>query len=111
MDRMEDELRSALRREEPDAGFAERVLARVDRDKVQPRRSSWLSDWFRVPVMRYATVAALCTAFVIGIDYQQERRTRVQGEEAKQKLMLALQITSSKLELTRVKLREVSDRQ
>ena len=38
----EDELRDALRRKEPPAGFANRVVRRTRDERTQPRRSPWI---------------------------------------------------------------------
>jgi len=109
MSRLEDDLRQALSRQEPSDGFADRVLARVQAEP--PRVSLWerLSGLFRMPALRLATVAALCMVLAIGIGFEQQRRSREQGEAAKQKLMLALRITSSKLQTARTAVHSISE--
>lgn len=82
----EDELRQALRREEPPAGFVERTLARAARENRPPRRA------FRLPYS-VAAMAASLALVVGGHQYHEYRR----GQQAKEQLMLALQITSSQL--------------
>ena len=96
MDRFEDELRHALRRKEPPDGFTERVLARA---RALPRRSGlWRSvaGWFRLPAVRFAAVVA-SLLLVIAVQEYRVRQARAEGERAKAQLMLALQITGSKL--------------
>jgi hypothetical protein len=90
MSRLDDELRFALRRVEPSPDFAGRVLAGAKPPRTQ--RSWW-------PV---AIAAALMMA--AGLDYEHERRLRVEGELAKERVMLALQITGSKLQHVKEKL-------
>ncbi len=104
MSRLEDELRNALRREQPPAGFAERVLARA----AQPRRTFW--DFLRLPAFRWAMAGALCLIFVIaGLEYQQQRQERLRGEAAKAQLMQALRITGSKLQFANRRVRSLQD--
>ncbi len=101
MSRLEDELRTALRREQPSAGFAGRVLARA----AQPRRSFW--DFFHLPAFRWAVAGALALIMVVaGLEYRREQE-RARGEAAKQQLMLALRITGSKLRLAQHKVQQL----
>ena len=109
MSRLEDDLRQALSRQEPPDGFAERVLARVQAEQSRPGVWDRLSGWFRMPALRLATVVALCMVLAIGIGFEQQRRTREQGEAAKQKLMLALRITSSKLQTARTAVHSITE--
>ena len=63
MSRLEDELRNALRREEPPEGFAARVLARAAATPEPRRARAWtrVTRWFRAPVFARAAMAgALC---------------------------------------------------
>ncbi|MBI1790466.1 MAG: hypothetical protein HYR60_23275 [Acidobacteria bacterium] len=94
MSHFEDQLRSALRRKQPPAGFEDRVMSRVG-----PRRS--LTGW------RWATaaIAASLMLSVGGYGYRQ-----YQGYRAKQQLMLALEITGSKLALAERRIDQLSQR-
>jgi hypothetical protein len=96
-DKLERELRKALERVEPPAGFAERVLARAAKeDASMPQPRTWLR-WFGTGGLRWAAACALCVSLATsGILYHYEREK--QGERAKEELMLALRITSSKLQ-------------
>ena len=81
MDDLEDQLRRVLRREAPPAGFAERVVARA-RAPVAARNSQrWL-----------AAAAAVLILAGGGYGYHWQ-----QGQAAKRELLLALRITSAKL--------------
>lgn len=93
----EDQLKAALARREPPEGFAERVLSRME-ELPRPRRSS--NGW------RLALAAAAIFALISGAAYHEHER-HVRGEEAKQKLMLALHIASSKLQQTQQKVNQV----
>jgi negative regulator of sigma E activity len=110
MNRFEDELRNALRREDPPEGFEARVLARA---AAEPRpQSAWerLWGWFRMPVVARAAMAgALCLLVVMGVQYERRQRLeRIRGEAAKQQLLLALRVTGSSLRAVHDKVREVS---
>lgn len=89
----EEELKKALRRQEPADGFTERVLTQVATPRHGPR--GWL--------MWQLTAAAAATLVLAGgMAYQQyehrEYEHQVQGETAKRKLLLALRIAGSKLQ-------------
>lgn len=95
MTNFEDELRSALRRENPPAGFANRVLERTSpRAGGRPHWAAW-------------AVAASLLLSMGGVEY---KRRQDQGQRAKQQLLLALDITSSKLALAQKRVTELSQR-
>ncbi|MGH9722358.1 MAG: hypothetical protein ACRD8O_19280 [Bryobacteraceae bacterium] len=97
MNRFEDELKDMLRPVEPPEGFAGRVMERVRRrpSRFAVIRTRWLP----------AAIAA-CLLVVFG-NYQYQRR---QGEKAKEQLLLALEITGSKLHVVERKVSELSRR-
>jgi hypothetical protein len=102
MNRLEDELRNAMRREEPPEGFAERVLARVSAKK----QSLWAAV-FASRGLRWALAGAMCLVLAVsGIEYKQAKDERARGEAAKDQLMLALRITADKLQLAQEKVQE-----
>jgi hypothetical protein len=109
MNPLDHELKNAFRREEPPAGFTERVLARIQ--SAPARKPDWrkgFRKFFRMRALQWATAAALGVAIVIGIvAYHRHQRTladRAEGEKARAQVMLALHIASTKLN---VALREV----
>jgi hypothetical protein len=124
MNRSEDELKSALRRQEAPDGFTERVLARVAHQKLVqslpvqsiPARHFWMNI-FAQPVLRWGSVAAISAALLVGaIRYRQfenikAQRERAEGEAAKQQLILALRIAGSKLQLAKSKVNEMNEDQ
>ncbi len=98
MNRLDEELRRALRREAPPAGFAERVLARVAAEGQTPGRWARLAAHLPTPRIRWVAAAAvLCIAILSGLTYQRQQRIQAEGERAKQQLMLALRITAEEL--------------
>jgi len=114
MSRFEDELRRALRREEPPDGFAERVMARIqNRDReaagVRAAAGPWrrLLAAFRAPRLRWATACAAAVLLVGGLEYRAQRLERAEGERAGRQVMLALRITGSKLRLAQARVRRI----
>ncbi len=78
MDDLETQLRRALEREDPPAGFADRVLRRTSRRRGFP---GWM------------VAAAACLALVgAGYEYRWQ-----QGQAAKRETLMALRLTSAKL--------------
>jgi hypothetical protein len=88
----EDEIRAALRRQEPPAGFAERVLARTGAAGETPRATP-IRRSVRPPWIRWAAAMAACAVLSAGAwGYRY-----YQGERAKAQVILALRITANKL--------------
>jgi hypothetical protein len=88
----ENQLRGALRREEPSAGFAERVIALSMAQAQAPKRRSGWKLW--------AAVAAMLVAAPLLYERYQQRR----AEEARDQAILALRITAEKLNVMRDKI-------
>jgi hypothetical protein len=93
---LEDELKSALRRQEPSPGFAERVLSAARAPR--PHRPTW-RERFALPFPRarlyWATACVLACVLLIasGTEYRRRR----QGELAKEQVVLAFRIAGEKL--------------
>jgi hypothetical protein len=85
---LDDELRAALRRENPSPGFAERVVANARKPKASIHRMIW--------------AAALAAMLVIGFTSAYEYR-QMKAERASRDAILALRITAEKLNLAREK--------
>jgi hypothetical protein len=94
MNHFEDELRAAMRRQPPPESFARRVAARTP-SGMTPRRTGWIA----------AAMAASLLLLMGGFQYRQ-----YQGRKAKQELLLALEITGSKLNLAERKISDWSRR-
>ena len=79
MSRLDDELKIALRRQEPSADFAERLLARLPA-APQPQRRWWdsLAEFFRPNALRLAAATAV-VLLIAAIGFVQYQRS---GEPA-----------------------------
>jgi hypothetical protein len=91
----EEQLKQAMARREPAAGFTQRVLERVERKQPQTAEGGpWA--WFRAArAWRLAGAAALLVMSGRVVYEQHERAVR--GEAAKEKLMTAVRIAGVKL--------------
>jgi hypothetical protein len=123
MKNLDDELRNALRREQPDDGFVDRVLARADEARSRPGSlEPGLVGGSKGPALRVvrwlAAAAVVLAVGGAGIQYQTARVERARAEQAAaeaagQRVMQALQIAGSKLQLVQSRinrLHEPSDR-
>lgn len=98
-------LRNALRRKEPPPGFAARVEARV-----KHRQRLWWSAWFGRVQRQWAAVVVLLFAVLGGAYVQRVREhRRVDGEVAKQRVMLALQIAGAKVRLAQTMVHQLNE--
>ena len=127
MSGFDDHLRDALRREEPPAGFAGRVLGRAAEEAGHTRVShphrGRLLRWStarrasgntqsRSPTrafLRWTTAAALTAAMAGAIQYRlgHERRERARAEAAGEQVMEALRIAGTKLHAVQAKIKGV----
>jgi len=106
---LEKQLREALRPVEPDEGFADRVAARIERERLEPRRRRY---WLQLPAQFRWVSAALAVSAVLSVgaivvhtrDLSHER----QGLEARRQLIEALRVTGEKLDLAYRGVRDVS---
>jgi hypothetical protein len=97
---LEEELKSALRRQEAPAGFAGRVMARVASEPA--RRHPWLltlRSFFEYPRLRWAATAALALVIVAGVAVARRHEERAKAEDARRQVMFALRLAGNKLNL------------
>jgi len=117
---LHEELRNAMRREAPPAGFAERVLKRVA-EQTQDART-WgppLGGPIRVkpdptmktrlPFVQWAAAALLVAAVAGGFHYVAKQEQRAEGEAARERVVLALHIAGSKLQLVQTKINRLHE--
>lgn len=100
--RFEDQLRESLRRVEPPAGLEQRILARVEaRSQAHSRfaRRRWLA--------MAASVVLVVSAGGYGLHWRQEQIRRQQAEDARRKLVFALQLTSEQVSKVEEQLRAI----
>ncbi len=127
MSRIEDELRSALRRYEPSPDFSDRVMARIAelpgesrREKSREKRS-WLlrlAQFFQpvhVKWVKWAMAGVVCCLMIfatLGVQrYRELQRIEIaEGERAKEQVMLAMKIASAKLNAAQKKVQESSEK-
>lgn len=98
MSYLEDELRAALRREEPPTDLADRVLARLK----QPSAPTWrerLSVLMHPPRIQWVAVSVMVSVLLpfAGVQYHKEMQYRAAGERAKQQLLFAVHVAGSRL--------------
>jgi hypothetical protein len=125
---LEKALREALQREEPSPDFTARVMARVaaqpqvERVVQRGETLSWwqrLTGFFQVSQLRWVMTGAMaCLLLMAGLGiyrYREQQRQlaleRAEGERAKEQVLLALQITSAKLNVAQRKIKESSERE
>ncbi|MGH9834910.1 MAG: hypothetical protein ACRD9Y_17970 [Blastocatellia bacterium] len=129
MSRFDDELKLALRREEPSADFAGRVMARIAELSAESKReksrekASWLqrlAEFFQPPQMKWAMAGAMAVALIVAgvgvLRYRENDRQRMlaeiaEGEKAKEQVMMAMRIASSKLNIAQKKINETTERE
>jgi len=119
MDRFEQQLKEALRRQVPDDGFAARVCA-----KIAERRDAKEKIWWRFTpfhpskpksgllgtLVRWVTAVALCLALAMGLFVRQTRHERAKADAVKAQVMLALRITGAKMRLAQERVRSMSSK-
>jgi len=104
----EYDLRAALKRKDPGAGFTQRVMARVNQAESkaeQPERKRtwwWSRMWSLHPVLAGAlavllVVAAASMGFVRYQQAAQQRQEAQKARAAEQQVRLALRITNTKM--------------
>ena len=98
-----DPIRQAFARVEPPAGFAARVLERVDREEAVVLQGRWSRRW-----LRHAIAAGLALAIglsaVAGWNWNRQKR----GEAAAAEALIALRIASEKVNLAKQTVHERS---
>jgi hypothetical protein len=102
----EQEIRSALRRDPAPPDFAAKVLARVAEQEI-PAKVIRLPVWRRPAA--WAIAAGLSIAAIVppvAIEYRQRREAR--ALEARRELLIALEVTRTKLQQTRERIQRTT---
>jgi hypothetical protein len=100
MSNLEDNLKIALRREEPSEDFTDRVLARLKQPApAEPRWRERLAVLMRPPRLQWVALAVILSVMlpVANLQYRKELAYRAEGERAKQQLLFAVRVAGTKL--------------
>jgi hypothetical protein len=99
---MENDLRKALRRESPPAGFADRVIAKAGQPVRPPHQ-----HWWKFRPLLFANASALtAVVFIGGVMYQRHEEQR--ALEARRQLVTALNVTKASLQKVQERIRRVA---
>jgi hypothetical protein len=105
-DPFEKELRNALRRQTPSHDFAARLETAAKR-----RSKSWWLPLAGYRQLRWAAAGMLFLLVAGGLSYEREQQMQlIQGEAAKEQVMIALRIAGSKIRLAQTKVQNLSER-
>ena len=100
MSYLEEDLKTALRREAAPSDFAERVLSRSNQPTA-PEPSWWelLAVLLRPPRLQWVALSVLFSVMipVAGVQYRKQQRMRAEGERAKEQLVFAVRVAGDKL--------------
>jgi len=122
MNRFDEELKLALRREEPAPDFTDRLMARVaelQKREKPGKEAGWLrrlAEFFQPTQMKWAMAGAMAILLVIagfGVHHRRESERKrlaeiAEGERAKEQVMLAMRIVSAKLKVAQKKVNEAA---
>ena len=96
---LEHDLKRALRRESPPAGFAGRVLARIE--EQQPEAAAPRRHWWR------ATAASVTLAMLLGGYGTHKVIEHRRGERAREQVLEAMRIAGEKVHYAREEVRSL----
>lgn len=99
MKELDDELRLALERRDPPAGFEQRVMARIGE---RPRVRTGVPRWWG------AIAAMLLIGSTATYEYNRAERKRMEAERAKAELIFVLQTTSAEIQQAKFKLLKIA---
>jgi hypothetical protein len=96
---LEHDLKRALQRESPAPGFAGRVMQRIEREESQMRRTR--------PFRWRAIAASVTLTALIGGWAAHSVHERIEGERAKEQLILAMRIAGEKVHYAQQEVRGI----
>lgn len=98
MNPLDNDLKNLLRRKDPPEDFAERVMARLDTTPSRPSLAEQVSEFLRLPALRWAAVAAACVVAALSVvRYEHQQRLQAQAERAGAQATFALRITNEEI--------------
>jgi type VI protein secretion system component VasF len=97
---LEDDLKRALRRQSPPAGFAGRVLQRIEQEEAGGRRT-------RRPVWWRAAAASVTLAAILGGYATHRVAEHRRGEHAKEQVLTAMRIAGEKVRYAQQEVRGI----
>ncbi len=106
MTEFEDQLRKALARKEPAEGFTARTLAKIASGERRPQRAPW---WSWVESWKWLAPVAAALVVLVSVSVYRQHERDEQGQLAKQKLMMAMKLTSVKLQETQHRVMQIGD--
>jgi hypothetical protein len=106
----DDELQRALKRVDPPAGFAGRVLARASRQEPGAPKQPEATKAGAPLTWAIAATIVLATIGGGSVWYRAEERRREQGEEAKRQVLVSLSLAGSKLRSIEMKVNRGEER-
>jgi len=104
----EEDLKQALKRQEPAGDFTARVLERCAQEDAKKRNGFWHGFW-TAPAWRLGAVTAALVLVAGGTAYEQHEREvkrEARGMEAKRQLILAMRIAGTKLQEVQQRVKE-----
>ena len=102
---IEDDLKRVLRRESPPAGFASRVLQRIEQGETSNSPTAPTKRrWWR------AVAASLTLTAILGAWGAREIHERREGERAKEEVLLALRIAGEKVRYAQHEVRDIGSK-
>ena len=103
---IEEQLKSALRRESPPSGFAQRVI-----DAARGGQAPRLSRQAWAPVVHWrAAAAVLMLTVLLGAWSARQIAERREGERARDEVMLALHIAGAKVRYAQTQVHEIGSK-
>lgn len=94
---LEQELRSVLRREDAPAGLTQRILSRAHEQRALPRREKPHMPRLRAAALGMSAALIAAGAFVTAGRVHRHRLEARQAQEARARLLYALQMTTREL--------------
>ena len=88
MQEFEEQLREALARQDPPAGFSERVIAAATAESESDPGAGWPA---------WVAAAGIVIMLAAGLIGDRGRQERAQGEQAKREVLLALRLSGAAL--------------